>query len=70
MGNTNACGALCCRKNMTGDPNACNVGKNDFNYHHLIGKGGFAQVYKVEKDGTFYAMKEMLKARVMAKKSV
>ena len=46
------------------------VKKSDFIFHHAIGRGGFGKVLKVEKDGKFYAMKEMLKARVMNKKSV
>jgi serum/glucocorticoid-regulated kinase 2 len=46
------------------------VTRADFKDHHAIGRGGFGKVIKVEKDGKFYAMKEMLKARVMAKKSV
>ena len=37
---------------------------------NAIGRGGFGKVWKVEKDGVQYAMKEMLKARVMAKKSI
>jgi protein kinase A len=46
------------------------VNKNDFIFHHAIGRGGFGKVLLIEKDGVKYAMKEMLKARVMAKKSV
>lgn len=40
--------------------------------HDAIGRGGFGKVLKVEakSDGRIYAMKEMLKARVMAKKSI
>jgi serine/threonine protein kinase len=37
---------------------------------NAIGRGAFGKVYKVEKDGVQYAMKEMLKARVSAKKSI
>ena len=44
--------------------------RSNFKIHHAIGRGGFGIVYKVEKDGKMFAMKEMLKARVMAKKSV
>lgn len=46
------------------------MNKNDFIFHHAIGRGGFGKVLLIEKDGVKYAMKEMLKARVMAKKSV
>ena len=70
MGNANACQTLCCRKNMSGDGAGLNISKNDFKYHYAIGRGGFGKVMKVEKDGVMYAMKEMLQARVMAKKSV
>ena len=37
---------------------------------NAIGRVAFGKVYKVEKDGVQYAMKEMLKARVSAKKSI
>lgn len=67
MGNTET---LCCRKNIKGDSTGEQVNKNDFVFHHAIGRGGFGKVLLVEKDGVKYAMKEMLKARVMAKKSV
>ena len=70
MGNAGACQTLCCRKNMSADGSGVNVTKNDFKIHMPIGRGGFGKVLKVEKDGELYAMKEMLKARVMAKKSV
>jgi serine/threonine protein kinase len=40
----------------------------------VIGRGGFGKVWKVEKRGggpkQLFAMKEMLKARVIAKRSV
>ena len=35
-----------------------------------IGRGGFGKVHLVEKAGKQYAMKEMLKSRVMLKESV
>ena len=46
--------------------------KNLFQFSYVIGKGGFGQVWKVEKkkDRKVYAMKEMSKARVLAKRSV
>lgn len=46
------------------------VTRKSFKFIKAIGRGGFGKVWKVEKDGVFYAMKEMLKARVMAKKSI
>ena len=46
--------------------------KNDFTFMYVIGRGGFGKVWKVEQKKThsLYAMKEMQKARVLAKKSV
>ena len=41
-----------------------------YRIERVLGQGGFGKVRRVEKDGVMYAMKEMLKARVMAKKSV
>ena len=35
-----------------------------------IGRGGFGKVHLVEKGGKQFAMKEMLKSRVMLKESV
>lgn len=48
------------------------VSKNDFTFSYVIGRGGFGKVWKVEKRGNkqLFAMKEMLKARVIAKRSV
>lgn len=48
------------------------MSKNNFQFHYAIGRGGFGKVWKVEKkkDKEIFAMKEMSKARVMAKKSV
>lgn len=41
-------------------------------FHYIIGWGGFGKVWKVEskKTRTLYAMKELSKAKVLAKKSV
>jgi protein kinase A len=38
----------------------------------VVGRGGFGKVWKVEMKKTkhIYAMKEMLKARILARKSV
>jgi len=46
------------------------VSIKDFELGDAIGRGGFGKVLKVTKDEKVYAMKEMLKARVMAKKSI
>lgn len=48
------------------------INKNQFQFQFAIGRGGFGKVWRVEKkkDRDIYAMKEMQKARVMAKKSV
>jgi len=48
------------------------ISKNHFQFNYVIGRGGFGKVWKVEKkkDKKIYAMKEMNKARVIAKKSV
>lgn len=47
--------------------------KNHFQFIYPIGRGGFGKVWRVESKktkGEVFAMKEMYKARVMAKKSV
>lgn len=48
------------------------VTKNHFQFHYVIGKGGFGKVWKVEmkKSNRMYAMKEMLKCRIISKRSV
>lgn len=49
------------------------VTKNHFQFIYPIGRGGFGKVWRVESKkvkGEVFAMKEMCKARVMAKKSV
>jgi len=60
--------------NLSASPTALN--KNLFDYKYAIGRGGFGKVWRVssnrlkgEKINQF-AMKEMLKARVMHKKSI
>ncbi|CAD8096045.1 unnamed protein product [Paramecium sonneborni] len=48
------------------------VNKSNFAFHFIIGKGGFGKVWKVElkKNRNLYAMKEMSKAKIIAKRSV
>jgi len=48
------------------------VNKSHFQFHFIIGRGGFGKVWKVQhkKSETLYAMKEMLKSRVIGKRSV
>ena len=45
---------------------------NNFNRQYAIGRGGFGKVWRVEgkREKEPYAMKEMAKARIIAKKSV
>ncbi len=48
------------------------INKNMFMFMYVIGKGGFGKVWKVEKkkERRMFAMKEMSKARILAKRSV
>ena len=48
------------------------VTKNDFSFNFAIGRGGFGKVWVVEfhSDHREYAMKEMLKTRIVTKQSV
>ena len=48
------------------------ITKNHFNFHYVVGRGGFGKVWKIEKKKTkkLYAMKEMSKAWIMQKRSV
>jgi len=55
--------------------NVSPLSKSQFEYKYAIGRGGFGKVWRVTNrlkgDKTpEYAMKEMLKARVMHKKSI
>jgi len=48
------------------------VNRNHFDFLYVIGKGGFGKVWKVvskKQKKQIYALKEMLKAKVMDKKS-
>jgi len=48
------------------------ISKMNFNFSHVVGKGGFGKVWKVElkKTKQIYAMKEMSKAKIITKRSV
>ncbi|CAD8060907.1 unnamed protein product [Paramecium primaurelia] len=48
------------------------IGRGNFKFHYVLGKGGFGKVWRVEmiKTHKLFAMKEMSKAKVLAKKSV
>ena len=48
------------------------INKSHFQFHYVVGKGGFGKVWKVEKkkERKLLALKEMSKARILAKKSV
>ena len=48
------------------------INRAQFLCQYVVGKGGFGKVWRVEKkkERIQYAMKEMSKARVLAKKSV
>jgi len=48
------------------------MSKNNFNFQYVIGRGGFGRVWRVEfrKTMQVFAMKEMSKARIIAKRSV
>ena len=56
------------------DLNRCYIAinKSHFKFHCIIVKGGFGKGWKVErkKFGTFYALKEMSKVKIVNKKSV
>ena len=45
--------------------------KSDFDLQHVVGRGGFGRVWQAQhrEAGTMHAIKEMSKARVLAKKS-
>ena len=47
------------------------INKNHFDFLYVIGRGGFGKVWKVnlKKYKTTFAMKEMLKAKVIEKRS-
>ena len=53
------------------DPNMT-LSRNSYEFLYIIGKGGFGKVWKVQKKKTkeIFALKEMEKPRILAKKSV
>lgn len=62
-----------CRfKSENEQDNIKKICKNDFQFEYVIGRGGFGKVWKVKHKKSMdpYALKEMLKARVIAKRSV
>ncbi|KAL4497825.1 hypothetical protein ABPG72_000580 [Tetrahymena utriculariae] len=48
------------------------MSRNMFNFHYVIGKGGFGKVWKVDSKKTkkVFAMKEMSKSKIITKRSV
>jgi serine/threonine protein kinase len=62
----------CQFKSENEQDNIKKISKSDFAFEYVIGRGGFGKVWKVKQKKTkqLYAMKEMLKARVIAKRSV
>lgn len=48
------------------------ISKANFQLHYVLGKGGYGKVWKVmaKRDNKEYALKEMSKAVIMAKKSI
>lgn len=61
----------CALKQDNFDPTV-GLSRQQFNFLYPIGKGGFGKVWKVvmKKNKELYAMKEMLKARIISKRSV
>ena len=48
------------------------MGRNHFDFDYVIGKGGFGKVWSVvmKRSRQVFAMKEMNKAKIIAKKSI
>jgi serine/threonine protein kinase len=61
----------CALNSGESDPNGI-LHRSAYKFNYVIGKGGFGRVWKVEHKKTrrIYAMKEMEKSRILAKKSV
>ena len=49
-----------------------NISKGHFSFLHVIGKGGFSKVWKVKhkKSKLKFALKEMIKSKILANKSL
>ena len=62
----------CSFKSEKDDHSTKRISKDDFQFEYVIGKGGFGKVWKAEckKTKTKYALKELMKARVIAKRSI
>jgi len=62
----------CGFKNDKESENPTALTRNHFQFMYVIGRGGFGKVWRVElkKNKKQYAMKEMSKTRILAKKSV
>ena len=47
------------------------ISRNLFQFQYVIGRGGYGKVWKVEKksSGLYYALKEMSKLQIIAKRS-
>lgn len=71
MGNIGNC-ALVASDGNEFTSQATNLTRNDFYFIKPVGKGGFGKVWKVVRktDNKIFAMKEMYKARVLAKRSI
>ncbi|CAG9327561.1 unnamed protein product [Blepharisma stoltei] len=60
-----------CNLRMDNYDPTVSLNRQNFQFHYPIGKGGFGKVWKVtqKKSKTTYALKEMLKSRIIAKRS-
>lgn len=49
-----------------------NISYSDFKLIHMVGRGGFGEVWKVKRKGTkkLFALKQMNKAKIIKKNSV
>lgn len=62
----------CTEKEKQDKQTSYTISKHTFNIINVIGKGGFGKVWKVQhkKNKEKFAMKEMQKAKIIAKRSV